>query len=138
MKKVLIILLICCSNSAFSQELTDSLSLKVLNKFVCDNWDEFEPYVLTDKQELFLALECTHNLGMPPETLYQIKSNCKDITLKIWPADYVFFDDIESTIIFNECTVEKDKVIFKLQFWLNNAPGIPEYKTYEVRLDRTM
>jgi len=115
--------------------MPDSLGLKILNEFVCDNWDEFEPYVFTDKQELYLAIECD-GLGLGIETLYQVKSNCEDITLKIWPADYVFFDGIESTIIFNECTVEKNKVIFKLQFWLNNAPGIPKYKTYEVRLDR--
>lgn len=133
MKIFILFILFCFSNLVQSQDLTEAKSLEMLNRFVCNNLNEFEPYIINDQKELYLAFECV-NLGLDVETLYSVKSNCADIELKIWPADYVFFYSIYSTIIIKECIINENKITLTLQFYLNEVV-LQEVKIYEFLLE---
>lgn len=133
MKIYILFILFCFSNLVQSQDLTEARSLEMLNRFVCNNFNEFEPYIINDQKELFLAFECDY-LGLGIETLYSVNSNCADIVLKIWPADYVFFHSIYSTIIIKECIINENKITLTLQFYLNEVV-LQEIKIYEFMID---
>lgn len=129
-KTAFIINFMLISQIAYSQQLTESLTLKILNEFVCDNIEEFEPYILHEKKELYLAIECIREMGLRG-TFYEVDCNCMDIKLKIWPATDVFYQDISKTIIFNKCEVHKNKAFFTLQF----HPSMGEHKVYKVKIE---